>query len=52
MKTHQIPEALLLSFLRHVAIIVNQVDSNKPKVADAIRLSRKEIKRIENIIKK
>lgn len=50
MKTHQIPEVLLLSFLRHVAIIANHVDSNKPKVADAVRLSKKEIKKIESLI--
>lgn len=50
MKTHQIPEVLLLSLLRHVTIITNHVDSNNSKVADAVRLSKKEIKKIRRLI--
>lgn len=51
MKTYQLPDYILKSFFRHVSTIIDCVDDKgKSRVADAVRLTRKDLKKIEKII--
>lgn len=45
------PDYLMKSFYRHVKIIINYVDDKGvPRVADAKRLARKELNKLEKYI--
>lgn len=51
MKTHQLPDYLLKSFIRHVHVIIDHVDDKgKSRVADAVRLTKKDLKKMGKII--
>lgn len=53
MKQHQLPDYLIKSFLRHVSKIVDHVEyKGCSRVADAVRLTKKDLKKIESLISK
>lgn len=53
MRHHQLPDYLIKSFLRHVSRIVDHVeDKGCSRVADAVRLTKKDLKKIESLISK
>ena len=50
---YELPEYLIESFLRHVATIINHVDDKgSSRVADAVRLTKKDLKKIKSHINK
>lgn len=50
---HELPDYLLRSLIRHVTALIDNVDcSSSSRVANAVRLCRKEVKQIDKIINK
>ncbi|WP_187368613.1 hypothetical protein [Parabacteroides johnsonii] len=50
---HELPDYLIKPFLRHVSTIINHVDDkDKSRVANSVRLARKDLKKIESLISK
>ena len=50
-KRYQLSESFIKTLSRHLSVILEHVDSKgRPRIADTVRLSKKDLKKLEKII--
>lgn len=49
-KRYQLSDSLVNSIIRHLSVIVDHVDDKgKPRIADTVRLAKKDLRRLQDM---